>query len=33
MARICHVEIQNFRSIRRMSWAPSAGIKLGVVTL
>jgi putative ATP-dependent endonuclease of OLD family len=26
MARICHVEIQNFRSIRRMSWAPSAGI-------
>lgn len=26
MARICYLAIQNFRTIRRMSWAPSAGI-------
>lgn len=26
MARICHLTIQNFRAIRRLSWAPSAGI-------
>lgn len=32
MARICHVEIQNFRSIRRMSWVPSAGINCMVGT-
>ncbi len=26
MARICHLAIQNFRSIRGLSWLPSAGI-------
>lgn len=26
MARICQLEIQNFRSIRALAWAPSAGI-------
>lgn len=26
MAKICQLEIQNFRSIREMSWAPSVGI-------
>lgn len=26
MARICKIEIENFRSIRRLSWCPTAGI-------
>ncbi|WP_051379115.1 ATP-dependent nuclease [Derxia gummosa] len=26
MAKICHIAIQNFRSIRAMSWVPSSGI-------
>ncbi len=26
MAKLCHLAIQNFRSIQKMSWAPSAGI-------
>jgi putative ATP-dependent endonuclease of OLD family len=26
MARICQLEVQNFRSIRELSWTPSAGI-------
>lgn len=26
MARLCHLAIKNFRSIREMSWSPSAGI-------
>jgi putative ATP-dependent endonuclease of the OLD family len=26
MARVCHLEIQNFRSIKELAWAPSAGI-------
>ena len=26
MARVCHLDIQNFRSIKELAWAPSAGI-------
>jgi putative ATP-dependent endonuclease of OLD family len=26
MAKLCHLSIQNFRSIQKLSWAPSAGI-------
>lgn len=26
MARVCHLEIQNFRSIKELAWAPSTGI-------